>query len=536
MEASRASEQIEIGAEKVPEKETINVNKIVVERKETINIQGDMIVPDSKPDILNTINTSGNVSIYKKEILEGKVRIDGNIITHIMYLADVSEDNQSSGIKDNVRGLNTTLDFSETINIGEIELGMEVDINPKIKYIECKVLNGRKITIKVTMDIEIKAYEKETIDIIKGFQEEEIQILEKNMKINSLVGAGNTRAYVKENIIIPNSDNLAEILYAQIDLVDKDIKISYNKILAKSEVEIKMAYLTEDGRICKNQSRIPLVGFIDMPNIKEENICETSYMIKNIIIKPNSIEEHSVYIEIEVEISCMAYEEKNIRIIQDMYCPGKKINFNQKMVNTITNKQSKKNLCSIREKINIPEIINGNIVDVSMTPKINKQSRMNERIIYEGEVEVNIMFTDTSIVGINTKKVNLPFELTVSDIDENCKVNTSIEVNSQEFLTQGEIVNANIDLNLETSSYRNVKIPVINNVTTEEQEDLEDYSVIIYVVKRGDTLWEIAKRYGSTVDDIVRVNGIENPDKIRVSEKIYIPKYVLKRSKEPISI
>ena len=65
---------------------------------------------------------------------------------------------------------------------------------------------------------------------------------------------------------------------------------------------------------------------------------------------------------------------------------------------------------------------------------------------------------------------------------------------------------------------------------------MEDYSVIIYVVRSGDTLWKIAKRYGSTVDDIVRVNGIENPDRINVGEKIYIPKYVLKRAQEPIVI
>ena len=84
--------------------------------------------------------------------------------------------------------------------------------------------------------------------------------------------------------------------------------------------------------------------------------------------------------------------------------------------------------------------------------------------------------------------------------------------------------------------YRNSAIPVIDNITMEEEENLEDYSVIIYVVKPGDTLWKIAKRFGSTVDDIVRVNGIERPDKLNVAEKIYIPKYVLKRAKEPITI
>ena len=53
----------------------------------------------------------------------------------------------------------------------------------------------------------------------------------------------------------------------------------------------------------QRKNRVPLVGFIDMPNIKKKNICETTYTIKNIIIKPNSVEEHSIYIEMEVEIS-----------------------------------------------------------------------------------------------------------------------------------------------------------------------------------------------------------------------------------------
>ena len=57
-------------------KEAFNVNKVVCEKKEIINVQGDMIVPDSKPDILNTINTSGNACIYKKEVMEGKIKID----------------------------------------------------------------------------------------------------------------------------------------------------------------------------------------------------------------------------------------------------------------------------------------------------------------------------------------------------------------------------------------------------------------------------------------------------------------------------
>ena len=82
------------------------------------------------------------------------------------------------------------------------------------------------------------------------------------------------------------------------------------------------------------------------------------------MIKPNAVEEHSVYVEMEIEIHCIAYEEKEVQIIRDMYCPGEKMKFNQNTINTITNKQCKKNICNIREKINVPELENGNIVDV----------------------------------------------------------------------------------------------------------------------------------------------------------------------------
>jgi len=171
-------------------------------------------------------------------------------------------------------------------------------------------------------------------------------------------------------------------------------------------------------------------------------------------------------------------------------------------------------------------------------PVINKENNMNDKIMIEGELNVNLIFTDNSTVGIKTKQLNIPFEQTINDVGtaDNCRNDTRIEINSQEFLNQSGILSANVDLEFETDSYQNTAIPVISDISMEDEENMEDYSVVIYVVKSGDTLWKIAKRFGSTVDDIARVNGMERPDRLNIGEKIYIPKYVLKRAKEPIII
>lgn len=501
--------------------ESLSVNRLVSEKNEVIFIEGDMIVPDSKPDILNTINTSGNVCIYKKEIMDEKIRLDGNINTYIMYLSDNSDEA--------VRGLNTNLDFSENINLPNCTSDMLVNSDINIKSIECKVLNGRKINIKVGLEVRLKVYANENIDIVNGINNNSnIQTLEENLRVNSLVGSGNTKVYVKDTIPVDNTDNLAEILKANINLVDRDIKISYNKILAKAEAEIRIMYLTEENTINTVINKIPVVGFIDIQNVNEENMCDTNYEIKNMIIKPNNIEEHSIYIELEVEVSTMVYEEKKINLIQDLYSPSEEVTFNKRKVRTMSNKNNIQKTCQIREKVNIPEIENKTLLDVDIKPIINKESKMESRIIYEGELELNFIFTANTIIDINSIKVKVPFQFNVNDI-ENCDqmdIGTNMEIVSQDFIIGlGGEVSCNVDIAFNLSMSRNVNLNIIEGLNTEENRDLEDYSLILYIVKEGDTLWEIAKRFRSTIDDIVRTNGIENPDKIDVGQKLFIPKY-----------
>lgn len=85
-------------------------------------------------------------------------------------------------------------------------------------------------------------------------------------------------------------------------------------------------------------------------------------------------------------------------------------------------------------------------------------------------------------------------------------------------------VTAKIDLELDTNSYNLETVNVIDNIEETEGEEEHPYSMVIYFVKPGDTLWKIAKKYKSTVDDIARINNIENPDKINVGMQLFIPK------------
>ena len=499
--------------------EKISVNKIIANKKEIIIVEGDIIVPDSKPDVLNVICTSGVVCVYKKEILNDKVRIDGNIDTYIMYLADSENDK--------TRGISTNLDFVETINVPGIEEGMQEKTKVILKSIESKVINGRKLGIKATLEVQIQIYSNEEIEIVNDITDaNEIQMLKESLKINSVVGAGETKIYTKETIKINEEDNLVELLKANICIGNEDIKISYNKILTKAEANVKIMYLTEDGRIRNVNAKIPIVGFVDIPNVMEENICDVNYEIKNIIIKLNPVEEHSLYIEMEVCVEVTVYEEKEVNLIQDLYSPCDKLEFNKKNIKTIMNKQNIREIKHVRERFSLENLDNCEIIDVDVTPVIDNIRGINDKVMCEGNLELSIIVNKD--IQLENRNQNIPFNFEIENVKgaENIETSVGIEIANQDFIVQEQgNINSNIDLLVSMEGYESSNLNVMDSIDVTGQREDQDYSVVMYIVKQGDTLWNIAKKFGTTINDIVRANGIEDENKIHVGEKLFIPKY-----------
>jgi len=48
--------------------------------------------------------------------------------------------------------------------------------------------------------------------------------------------------------------------------------------------------------------------------------------------------------------------------------------------------------------------------------------------------------------------------------------------------------------------------------------------VLVYVIKPGETLLEIAVRYGTTVQYLMELNDLKDPDQITVGQELLIPK------------
>ena len=189
------------------EKNVVVINKRVLSETKTIEVTGDIIVPDIKPDIVSIINTNGIGYVYKEEVNTGRVRLDGNLDTYIIYLADNGE----------TRSIQNTLTFSESMESSNIKETSFLKHQVELEIIEAKVLNERKISISGKVKIKVEAFEKEEAEIPSALDNaNDIEVLKENCEIKSLIEVNKIKTSIKEDISVDNSYDIAEILKTDI--------------------------------------------------------------------------------------------------------------------------------------------------------------------------------------------------------------------------------------------------------------------------------------------------------------------------------
>lgn len=325
--------------------EKINIYKRKLSKTNEVEISQDFIVPDSKQDIFQILD--GNFYCYfsKIEISSGRIHSSGNVDSYISYVSSSEE----------TVGLQTTFNFEDVLENNVITEHMNLEYNIEVSKQEIRIINERKISISATLKISYEVFGFDEIEICNDFNDiEDVQINSSKIRLNSLIGVNSNNASLKEEMKMESSDIVSDILKVDTTILNKEVKISYNKILTKADLWVKLLYVTKDGRIGKCDEKFPIMSFIDLENVKEENVCSTDYQIRNILLKVNNGEENSITIQMEYEIFCKAFESKEQEVVSDLYSLKYDTEFNVKeieIMNGLSTEDGKK--VDIDEKIEV---------------------------------------------------------------------------------------------------------------------------------------------------------------------------------------
>jgi hypothetical protein len=513
-------------------REAFKVNNLLGEDTIQTVIDNDIIVPDTKPDIARVLLLDGDVFVTSCDTGTDRAVVSGCIVCKILYISD---DETKS-----VKGIASNIPFSYTLDISGVRNGMKSRCKGLIEHMDYTLLNGRKINVKTILSTSCKVYDEIERDISSGIVGlEDIQTLKDTMVLNTHLGSNKVNFIIKEDLELPSSKpTISEILRNDVKISGKDFKIAEGKIFVKSDIGISTLYIADDEARSLQfmENELAFTQFVELEDVDEDTIVNVDYDLIDYKIEAaqdSDGELRNIRAEIALNIYVNGVCKKTVEVLSDAYSPKSKIILERQQLNL------DEIFCENRSQIVIKDTVDLNdclpavaeIFNVLCKYNVSDSRIEDDKMIIEGSVENNILYlanNEDQPVFCHKKEIPFVHEVDIKGINSNMKADISLEVEHCNYsMISSDQVEIRTVIGVGTRVETKRIVPVINKANenlVDEKKLILMPSVIIYITQQGDNLWKIAKKYGTTVDDLLKINNLSEKDILMPGQQILILK------------
>ncbi|MBR6613779.1 MAG: DUF3794 domain-containing protein [Clostridia bacterium] len=497
------------------DKELLKLDKIIARNTQILWLEQDLLVPDSKPDVMKIVQVEAVPYIANTDVYDGGIRVSGEITYYIIY---------RSMDEDKTRGITATYPFTQSINVPEVKKNMKENVRIAVRNIVYSLPNERKIGIKLELVYKYVVKENTDVSIITGMEgEDDIESKNVSDTFYNVIDVKDEIIDTNEDIIMSDSTpKIGEILRVGAGITNTDYKVSYNKILVKGDISLEVMYVEQDtNNVFTYTTEVPFAGMIEFENIKEEYKWDIKYALRNLELTLN--ENNILNAKAEINVNVVLYEEKEITYIKDFYSTKSNLKYDAKDVVIVKNKDIMNKTIAIKENVGVTDIKNKVATTTVSTEQLNAKV-VGENLYVDGVVKLGATFVNQDTGVLENKTYDLLVDTTIplgKDV-KNENVDVTINVISKAATNINGNVEANINLEFVVTVENVDKVILIDEITDEDVKDDALNSMYVYIIKKGDTLWDIAKKYKTTVDKIANTNNITDENKLDIGQKILI--------------
>lgn len=513
-------------------KKSLVLNKAT--NRESIQVikERDLIVPDGKPDMKKILQMDGKIEVEQMEVQQDRILYKGKIECIILY---VPENNPMA-----ICIMKGTIPLEDFIIMEGVNKEHAVKLNYSIEHLHWNVLNERKVNVKAIIEFEVNATESQVADITIDWDSNyPIQTKKDEIYFCNKGNVKEERMIIKDDLTVPvGKPNIGEILKVDIKIINEEFKRTEEEIFYSGNLDISTLYKAQndDEALEVMYHQIPFSNAIEYVREDEEESYDCKLDIRQQytqVIPDLDGEDRILELEVIVKVEASNICSINEEIIEDIYCPGKRVILTD-ATNDFINLLHKTNLCvPKKETIKFEEMAPDNeiIYSVCMKPVVEEISMSENRLEVSGTIEVAIIYLsqDATPRLASTSSV-IPFvqEVEIQGANNQSTPRVEVKVSDIRILTQGKReVAVEFKLCSMIEIYNKQPLYMLQDIEINDldEEEVKKFpSMIIYTVKPGDSYWSIAKKYNTTLEEIGNLNEIDINEEIMPNQKIMILK------------
>lgn len=520
-----------------------------------MTIEEDILVPDVKPDLARILAMDGKIKLSEREIhtaqADGdRIRISGDLILQTLYVPEHMVDGEP------IVAIESRIPFKNDMEM-KAAPHSDLAITPNIESIDFTIVNERKFRVRAAAVFGVKEYSNVDVEVFEGVRDEEVQMLKEKINLTD-VALRKTEAFeIKDDFVLKeNMPEILKVLKYDATVVENHKQVTKEKAVINASVYCNVMYLgaEEDSEASKAedtaaepergavpvlyQGKTEFTQFIRLdgdynpgdqnPAGSKVNFNVTSL---NLTAKEDGNGKKNLFgLDMNVDTGLELYKTLEKEVVTDVYHHKKDVQLETDEIGAMALSGSGVAEISAREIVNIPERYGNVDKVVFLSGNVGeKRSFIDQsKSVVEGTITVNLICTsaDNKKAAFNVTQ-DIPFRsaMEIPGITPEMTADHDIVLKELWFdkINNKQIeVNAGILVNTAVSSQQ--KHQLVKNISLMErpEDDSPLPGIVLYIARPGDTIWKIAKKYRTPIDEIKKVNEIELGKEIKPGTKLLI--------------
>ncbi len=450
----------------------------------------ELRLPDGMPDIGSVLGTWGQCILRGKEWRSNEIGVSGGVTVWVLYQPADGSSPQS---------VEAWLPMQQKWNLTDSQREGVIRTRWYLKSVDARALSMRKLMLRASVQVLAEVLEPMEAQVAQPvFLPEDVQVLHRDYPVVVLREAGEKTFQLEDVLGLPKGAVAPEkIVYCQVTPVLAEQKLVGGKAVFRGCVRCHVLYLGEDGLLHNADPELSFAQFEDLERDYEES-ASVSAMMDVTGFEPE-LQDGQLRIKCGMTAQYVVHDRMNVNTVEDAYSPVRSVVVSSQPV-------CLPNLLDTSRKIMEPEAAysGGRIVDAMICqeyPTVHRAGDLTE-MEFPATIQLLVCDEEGNLEGTQLRW-NESWELPA---ESGAQIHPLILSVTPPRINGGRIT-AEIEVQADTVSAGLGDAVVSMDVGEPVPPDPNRPSVILRR-SADDSLWELAKKTGSTVEAIRMANRL----------------------------
>ena len=495
-------------------------NEITFDGSSEQSVELDYILPDYLPDIFRILKCSFYPKVISHSLNGEKLTFDLTLCIKILYLSNGSS---------SINCIDQKQNYTKTVDLSCTPENPCFKITPCVDYVNCRVVNSRRLDIRGAVSTKVMLECEKSTDIISNAKGLNVQLKKEYVTFPAKRLTAAKRITITEEIELSKTKGkINSVIKSDCIINSFDKKIIANKLIIKGEAKVSLLYNCEAESDNEPQNietvkfSVPFSQIIDIEGITEQYEAVTNISIASLELIPNKSSDVSeIECEIILLINCIAFRYDTSELATDAYSTTYVCDYDCADIKLEKKPTEVKENQTIKAELSCSDSEISTAVDVWAKP-YNIQSKYNtEKKSFSvfGNIEIGAIAKDENGCPLYLEDT-ISFEHCLDMIlDENSTADLNVYIDNCTF-TIASSNSIEIKAELFVCGYvkelDSRKLITNINVSEDNVKSKENcYAVKLYYAEQGEDIWEIAKKFSTSVSAIAQENELSDSTKLQ---------------------